>query len=168
MTRRLIPLLLLTAAGCATTSAEPQPPAAPATAPASAPDGYDMAAQRARFADVRMTPDVSFLNAEERQVVNLLIQAADLMSAAYLRQVNARNPEIRQAIAAGTGPDRDALLDMFYLHFGPWDTLAEYHPFYGDRPAPAGAGFYPEDLTREAFEAYLTAHPDQREALTSG
>src|SRR5690606_3161453 len=103
-----------------------------------------------------------------KRVVNLLIQAADLMSEIYLRQVHARNPEFRAAIAASNDPRRDLLLDMYDLHFGPWDNLAEYHPFWGDRAAPPGAGFYPEDMTREAFDAYLTANPDQREALTSG
>ncbi len=32
---------------------------------------------------------------------------------------------------------------------------------------PEGAGFYPADLTREEFDAYLAANPEQREALTS-
>jgi len=32
---------------------------------------------------------------------------------------------------------------------------------------PEGAGFYPQDLTRAEFDAYLAANPDQREALTS-
>jgi hypothetical protein len=33
---------------------------------------------------------------------------------------------------------------------------------------PPGAGFYPEDLTKESFEAYLAANPAQKEELTSG
>ena len=32
---------------------------------------------------------------------------------------------------------------------------------------PEGAGFYPADLTRAEFDAYLAANPDQREALTN-
>ena len=55
-----------------------------------------------------MNPDTSYLSAEEREVVNLLIQAADLMSEIYLRQRFARNPEIRQAIAALDAPNRAA------------------------------------------------------------
>ncbi|WP_129791592.1 hypothetical protein [Sphingosinicella sp. CPCC 101087] len=164
MRKVTIALLAVSSAACAMN--QTQPPAGPAPA-AAAEAGYDLAAQRARFADIRMEPDVAFLNAEERQVVNLLIQAADLMSEIYLRQVHARNPEIRSAIERSRRADRDALLAMFDLHFGPWDTLAEHHPFWGSEPAPPGAGFYPEDVTRETFEAYLAAHPDQREALTS-
>ncbi|WP_226372660.1 dipeptidyl-peptidase 3 family protein [Allosphingosinicella flava] len=114
-----------------------------------------------------MNPDTSFLNAEERQVVNLLIQAAELMNPIYLRQKSVHNPEIRAGIAASDAPNKAALLDMFDLHFGPWDTLEENRLFYGSKAAPLGAGFYPEDLTKEAFEAYLAAHPSDKAALTS-
>ena len=159
----ILAVLMVSTAACAMPATEPQP----APPPAAAHEDYDLAAARAKFADVAMTPDTSFLDAEERQVVNLLIQAADLMSEIYLRQRSADNPQVRAAIAVAGRGDRALLLDMFDLHFGPWDTLAENRPFWGSRPMPPGAGFYPEDLTREAFETYLAAHPDQREALTS-
>jgi hypothetical protein len=160
MRRAFIALILATAA-C--TSAEQAPPQA-----ASAESGvYDLAAQRAKIAPVAMSPNTAFLNAEEKEVVNLLIRAAELMNPIYLRQRSVENPTIRAEIERGSDPRRAELLDMFDLHFGPWDTLAENHPFYGDAPPPAGAGFYPTDLTKEAFDAYLAAHPDQKEALTS-
>lgn len=138
--------------------------AAPAAAPAAA---YDLAAQRAKIAPIQMTPRTDYLSAEEKQVVNLLIDAANLMSDIYLRQVYAENPAIRSAIARSRRADQKQLLDMFDLHFGPWDTLADDRPFWGSTPHPAGAGFYPTDLTKEAFEAYLAAHPDEKAALTS-
>ena len=164
MPKRLLPIVLLAATACTMNPAErPQV----ALAAAVAQGGYDLAEQRALFADVRMNPDTSFLDAEERQVVNLLIEAADLMSEIYLRQRYVRNPELRRAILAADLPEERALLDMFDLHFGVWDALAENRPFFGASPWPEGAGFYPEDLTRDSFEAYLAAHPDQREALTS-
>ena len=169
MREAFLAALMISTAACAAPQTEPLPaPPALADGSAEAHGDYDLAAQRAKFADIAMNPDTSFLNAEERQVVNLLNEAAELMSEIYLRQRSVRNPQIRQAIAASDAPNRAALLDMFDLHFGPWDTLAENRPFWGDQPMPPGAGFYPEDLTKEAFDAYLAAHPDQREALTSG
>lgn len=157
--RRLILAALLATAACNQPAAEAPPAATGGT------EAYDMAASRAKIARIAMNPDVSFLNAEERQVVNLLIQAAELMNPIYLRQRSAENPQMRAAIeAAGNA----ALLDMFDLHFGPWDTLAENHAFHGARPMPPGAGFYPTDLTKKQFDAYLAANPGEREALTSG
>jgi peptidase M49-like protein len=156
----LVAILLATAA-CSTRPA--QPPAA-----AAATQGYDLVAQRAKIARIPMAPSTAFLNAEEREVVNLLIQAAEQMNPIYLRQRSVENPTIRAEIARSAHPDKALLLDMFDLHFGPWDTLAENHPFYGGEPMPPGAGFYPKDLTKEAFDAYLAAHPDQKAALTDG
>lgn len=166
MRKAVLAVLLLTTAACTTTN-NIQTAEAPA-AEGSSEAAYDMAAQRAKIARIQMNPDTAFLNAEERQVVNLLIQAAELMNPIYLRQRSVGNPAIRAEIERSSDPRKAALLDMYDLHFGPWDTLAENHPFYGSKPMPAGAGFYPEDLTKEQFEAYLTAHPDQKNALTSG
>jgi hypothetical protein len=155
--------LLLATAACAAGTPDPRLAAAPQEATT-----YDLAASRAKIARIAMQPDTSFLNAEEREVVNLLIQAAELMNPIYLRQRSVDNPTIRAEIARSQHPKKAQLLDMYDLHFGPWDTLAENHPFYGGEKMPAGAGFYPWDLTKEAFETYLAANPGQKEALTSG
>jgi hypothetical protein len=45
--------------------------------------------------------------------------------------------------------------------------MSELHPFWGDAAMPEGAGFYPSDMTRDEFNAYLEAHPDEAEALNS-
>ena len=42
-----------------------------------------------KLARVEMRADTSYLTDEERKVVNLLIEAADLMNPIYLRQVSA-------------------------------------------------------------------------------
>ncbi|MEO5705637.1 MAG: hypothetical protein ABIT10_04030 [Alteraurantiacibacter sp.] len=139
--------------------------AAACTPAAEAPtDGYDMAASRDTFATVEMTPDTSYLTAEERQVVNKLIAASGLMSQIYLRQRNAQNPAIRAEIEASGDAD---LLDMFDRNFGPWDEGADLHTFFGQTAMPEGAGFWPAGLTREELDTYLAAHPDQREAILS-
>lgn len=123
---------------------------------------------RAQFARIDMAPDTSFLSDEEREVVNLLNRAGNLMSAIYLRQISESNPAWRSAIAASDQADKDMLLDLFDLHFGPWDTLDHNEPFFGDTPRPKGAGFYPSDITREEFEAWIAAHPEDKDAFTSG
>jgi len=125
-------------------------------------------AMRTQFARIEMAPDTSFLTDEEREVVNLLNRAGNLMSAIYLRQLSESNPAWRSDIEASGLADEDLLLDLFDLHFGPWDTLDHNEPFFGDAERPLGAGFYPSDLTREEFAAWLEAHPEDREAFTSG
>jgi len=129
--------------------------------------GYDIQVQRDKIARIDMETDTSFLTDEEKAVINKLIVAANYMSEIYLRQRYEANPEIRAEIAASDIANKDLVLDMFDLHFGPWDTLHENHPFYGDKEMPVGAAFYPEDMTKEEFEAWIEAHPEDKEAFTS-
>jgi peptidase M49-like protein len=159
MRHAALAVLLLTTAACATTTAEPPEAATPA-------ESYDLAAQRAKIARIAMSPNTAFLDAEEKAVVNDLIKAAELMSEIYLRQRAIDNPTVRAEIARSRHPDKALLLDMFDLHFGPWDTLAENHPFYGGVAMPAGAGFYPADLSKADFERYLAENPGEKAALT--
>src|SRR3546814_17776946 len=98
MRKAILALLMVTTAACTTTPPVENPPLPPAFEAQPAPEapppgeeaGYDLAAQRAKIAKIEMNPDTSFLSAEERQVVTLLIQAADLMNPIYLRSEERR------------------------------------------------------------------------------
>jgi hypothetical protein len=157
MRKSVLVALLLATAACGQASE-------PGNTATAAADGYDLAAQKAKIATIDMRPDTSFLTDEERRVVNLLIQASDVMSDIYRKQRDASWQATRAQIA-GEG---DALkLEMYDRYFGPWDPLAEERAFWGTGSMPEGAGFYPTDLTREAFDAYLAANPGEKAALTS-
>ncbi|MDV3258045.1 MAG: hypothetical protein LOX97_09765 [Sphingomonas sp.] len=118
----------------------------------------------AKLASVPMEVDTSYLSAEEREVVNLLMQASSLMSEIYKRQATPNYDQLRAQVAA---TNDGALLERFDAFFGPWDPLNDYQPFFGNSPRPAGAGFYPADLTKEEFDRYLADNPGEAEALTS-
>ncbi len=159
MRKSALAVLLLATAACN------QAPSAGNNATAAANTGdYDLAAQKAKLAVIEMKPDVSFLTAEERQVVNLLIQASEQMSLIYRAQRDANWKRTRAAIEKAGGGLR---LEMYDRYFGPWDDLAENRPFFGNAKMPEGAGFYPTDLTKEAFDAYLAKNPAEKAALTS-
>ncbi|WP_411820812.1 hypothetical protein ABFZ85_06380 [Hyphococcus formosus] len=123
---------------------------------------------RDQFAVVEMNADTSFLTEEEKAVINKLNQVGVLMSEIYLRQRSEQNPEWRAQIAASDIENKGLVLELFDLHFGPWDTLDHNKPFVGDTPMPAGAAFYPADMTKEEFENWITEHPEDKEAFTSG
>ena len=89
--------LSLALAACGVATDNTAAPQAEGTAPAAV----------EKLAAVQMNPDTSFLNAEERQVVNLLIRAANQMSEIYRRQVSSNYDEVRAQIAADTGTDAD-------------------------------------------------------------
>jgi hypothetical protein len=169
--KRLSPAALLmasTACAAAPTGQIASTPAAPTeNAAVEARPDYDLAAQKAKLATIPMQVDTAFLKPEERDVVNLLIKASDLMSEVYLRQRYAENPQVRRAVSMNRRADRDLLVEMFDRNFGPWDEMADLHPFWGTTPMPEGAGFYPEDLTRAQLDAYVAAHPAEKAALLS-
>ena len=126
----------------------------------------------ARLAQLPRTPidyDRSLLTENERQVVAILIEASKHIDEIYWLEVSEQNPQWRAQLAAqaNASPLDRAGYDYFLASKGPWDRLDEDHPFIGDMKKPAGAAFYPADLTKEEFEAYVAAHPDQKEALQS-
>ncbi len=128
----------------------------------------DLQARYDQIVTVDLTrTDTSFLNDEQRNVVNLLIEAAAYMDEIYLRQVSRTNPKVRADIAASDHAEKDLLLKMFDRHFGPWDTLDEDHIYWGDTEKPKGAGFYPTDITKEEFAAWIAAHPEDEKAFNS-
>jgi len=148
--------LALAACGVATTNNDSA--AVNAAAEGAEADGL------AKLAEVRMDVDTAYLSAEEREVVNLLNQAANLMSEIYKRQTTPDYDRLRAEVAAKNDP---ALLKKFDAFFGPWDEVNDDKPFFGNQPKPPGAGFYPADLTKEEFDNYLAANPGEAEALTS-
>lgn len=128
----------------------------------------ELEAMRQQFDVVQMDVDTSFLTDEDVAVVNKLNQFGNLMSEIYFRQRSEKNPEWLAAIESGEFDDQQLLLDLFKLHFGPWDTLDHNKPFFGSEPMPAGAAFYPEDMTKEEFESWLSDHPEDEQAFRSG
>ncbi|HEY6323668.1 MAG TPA: hypothetical protein VJA16_19170 [Thermoanaerobaculia bacterium] len=144
--------------------------AAPVKEGAGAAEVRPVADIERRVAQFRPTPlsaDLSALGEQERRALAELVEAARPLDQIFLRQSWTGNPELRRQLAADRGPHAAATLAYFDINFGPWDRLAEWQPFVGDRPRPAGAGFYPEDLTREAFEGWLVKHPGDRASFTS-
>ena len=127
----------------------------------------DMAARLARFAPIEMRADLSGLAAADHQVLADLLVAARFMDEIFLRQVWTGNPELRARLGELEGPDAEAARTYFEVNFGPWDRLDELEPFLAEQPHPAGAGYYPEGMTKEEFEGWLTDHPEDAAAFTS-
>ena len=66
------------------------------------------------------------------------------------------------------GLDDPAMAAYGVINFGPWDRIDGNSPFVaGVGEKPAGAQFYPEDVTVEEFDAAVAASDDGGEALKS-
>jgi hypothetical protein len=144
----------------------PSPPAASAQAPTPAvPDDGPLRAKIAQFVPASLTADVSSLPDAEKQAMGKIIAASRLMEPIFDRQAWASNPAARARLAQDTSDHGKLALAYFDVMRGPWDRQDQFKPFATDQARPPGAGFYPEDLTADAFKAYVAAHPEQKEAL---
>ena len=121
----------------------------------------------AQFTPTELSFDQTLLGERDKRVLKKLIEAARLMDGIFLRQVSPRCPDWLAQLEAEHGEGNEALLHYFRIMFGPWDRLDEHRPFVGDEAKPLGAGFYPPDLTKEEFEAWVAEHPQETEAFTN-
>lgn len=113
-----------------------------------------------RYAPVRLTADLAALTVNERRMLPLLIEAADAMNELFWRQSWGGKQELMSRI------DDAATRQFAELNYGPWDRLADNEPFVaGIGPKPAGAQFYPGDMTKEELEQAVAASDDKGEAL---
>lgn len=116
----------------------------------------------------RVTPDLSVLSEQERQALAHCVQAARIMTDIYLNQVAHGNLEVLDTLKKRSDQEGIDLLRYFNIHGTPWDAYDHDKPFVsGVGVKPKFGSFYPKDLTKEEWEAWLSAHPEDREAFES-
>ena len=60
-----------------------------------------------------------------------------------------------------------AQLDLYNMMRGPWDRQNHHKAFAVEFGRPEGAGFYPEEVTHEAWEKFIEQHPEEKAQLES-
>jgi hypothetical protein len=133
-----------------------------AGAASSAPTASPMEKKLAQYTTVRLTTDLGKLTENERKMIPLLIDAARSMDRVFWRQAYGNRDSLLQSI-------RDPAARRYAeINYGPWDRLNDNSPFIdGVGPKPAGAGFYPRDISKDEFEAALKRSPGQAKPLKS-
>jgi hypothetical protein len=96
------------------------------------------------YEKVKLTTNINDLTINERKILPLLIQAAQIMDELFWKQAY---------------PQRDSLLttikdektkEFIWINYGPWDRLNGDKPFVsGIGPKPDAASFYPVGMTKE-------------------
>jgi hypothetical protein len=155
MRRHLLALsLVATLASCSShdnaDTAQAPAPAPAATVPAIPPPSTDAdnAAQRmANYATVKLTADLSSFDDKQKQMIALLVQAADVTNALYWKQSWGDKAALMARI-----PD-DVTRRFAEINYGPWDRLDNDQPFVaGVGTRPPGAQFYPADMSKDEFD----------------
>jgi hypothetical protein len=116
----------------------------------------------ARFTTVRLEADTASLTVRERRMLPLLIDAAREMHDLFWIQVVGPRDSV---LASISDPAARRLADVLV---GPWDRLANNAPFVaGVGPKPAGANFYPRDMTKAEFERAVQGGGARADSLKS-
>ena len=107
----------------------------------------EMEQKLSKYVSVRLTSDLANLSENQRAMLPILIKAADKMNGLFWYEAYGDKNTLLDGIA-----DEDTKR-FVEINYGPWDRLEGNKPFIegvGDKPA--GANFYPTDMTKEEFE----------------
>ncbi|MCG8322578.1 MAG: Zn-dependent hydrolase [Cytophagales bacterium] len=100
-----------------------------------------------KYVTVKLTADLSHLSEDQKKMIGLLIKVGEIMDEIFWKQAYGDKTDLITRI-------NDPRTKKFAkINYGPWDRLDNNRPFVeGIGPKPAGAGFYPVDMTKEEFE----------------
>ncbi|MCU1274260.1 MAG: MutT/NUDIX family protein [Bryobacterales bacterium] len=122
----------------------------------------------ARFAPTELRVDTSALPAGDRKALVKLIEASRVVNDLFLTQLWSENHALLEPLEKDKSPLGEARLHYFWINKGPWSDLDEHTAFLPGVPPKKlpGANFYPPDMTKEEFEAWVKTLPEsgRREA----
>ncbi|AEH01498.1 hypothetical protein [Lacinutrix sp. 5H-3-7-4] len=100
-----------------------------------------------KYVSVKLTADLSVLSENEKQMLPLLIDAANKMNDLFWYESYGDQDLLLTSI-------KDEATKAFVkINYGPWDRLDNNKPFVeGIGEKQKGANFYPKDITKEEFE----------------
>ncbi len=105
-----------------------------------------------KYATFRLTSDLSHLTENQRKMLGILVDAAEIMDELFwLQSYGPKKPFL-------DGIKNQRLRKFADINYGPWDRLDGDKPFLeGYESKFLGANFYPKDLDKADFEAKASA-----------
>lgn len=102
-----------------------------------------------QFAGFTLSADVSAFSQSEKEMLRLLFQVSDIMDGLFWQEAYGDKSALLDTL-------KDQYLKEFVLiNYGPWERLNGNMSFIkGIGEKPAGANFYPADMTKAEFEAW--------------
>ncbi|MCX7958427.1 MAG: hypothetical protein N3B13_05205 [Deltaproteobacteria bacterium] len=108
--------------------------------------------------NIRDLPD------SEKKCILKLLETGQYIDRIFLKQNFSKNPEVFLEIKNTKNKD---LLTLFRIHYGPFDRTDEHRAFFKNYVRPLGGGFYPDDISKEEFEAFIKTYPDKKNEMIS-
>ncbi len=123
-----------------------------------------------RFAPIELKVDLGSLPKADQTALVRLIQAARVMDRIYVRQVWSGNPALAARLQKDKSPQGQYLWQYFQINQSPWSELDGGKPFVAGVPPnpPAGANYYPEDMTKAEFNTWVKSLPEAERQKATG
>ena len=149
----------------ACTSPKEEPKVSESKAPTS-----PLAAKIRQFAPTELSADTSHLSENDRKALDKLIEAARLLDPLFLRQVWSGNEALWKKLESDASPEGRERLHYFMINKGPWSRNEKNEPFIDGVPheKPPQAGFYPDDMTKDEFNAWVSGLSEQDKLRATG
>ncbi len=121
------------------------------------PDLAQLQKMASRFAPTPLRVDTSRLSVGDRQALVKLIEAARILNDIFMQQMWDGNLALYSKLQKDPTPLGKARLHYFWINKSPWSEIDEHKAFLPGVPPrkPLGANFYPESMTKEAFESWV-------------
>lgn len=119
-----------------------------------------------RFAPTPIRVDTSSLSSGDRQALAKLVEAARILDQIFLKQFWSGNQELYAHLQKDKTQLGKARLHYFWINKGPWSAIDDFRTFLPAVPPRKlpGANFYPEDMSKQAFEQWVaTLAPEDQE-----
>lgn len=120
------------------------------------------------YAPFEISVDMSHLSDRQNKLVLKLVEAGRYADLIFWNQSS--HDALAEVNILRKDPKADKnILEYVKINYGPYDRIYEQQRFWGHGPKkkPAGAGFYPEDLTKEVFNQYVMDNPEKADLLKS-
>jgi hypothetical protein len=130
----------------------------------------ELAKKIARFSPTVLTANLSQLSRGDRLALTKIIAAAKLLDPLFLRQVWAGNDALKQKLDADKTAEGQQRRHYFLINDGPWSRLDHNEPFIEGVPKekPPQANYYPDDMTKQEFEAWVAGLSDADKHKATG
>ncbi len=101
-----------------------------------------------KYVSIKLTTDLSALTENEKKMIPILIEAGKIMDNLFWYEAYGDKNELLKSVS-------DPNVKQYIgINYGPWDRLDGNKPFVeGIGEKPLGANFYPDNMTKEEFEA---------------
>jgi hypothetical protein len=101
------------------------------------------------YAPFNLEADISHLSDNDKELLKILFDIADIMNDLFWKQAVGDKEAFLSRI------NDNKTKEFARINYGPWDRLNGNKPFIdGVGAKPAGANFYPVDMTKDEFEAF--------------